>query len=136
MTYTLNIAQSTDQNAYRFSDWLMQIISNVYSSDTEVASNSFQTLIDYFTAGSATAEEREFLVMTNDNPLIYLLNALQNSNPELYELLRQTVGEVVRATAEENLNNYDLGYSDDSGSESDNDDGEVEFMGNGAAPAA
>ena len=42
-------------------------------------------------------EEHEFLVMINDNPLVYSLNAL-DKNPEPYKVLRQTVGQVVATT--------------------------------------
>ena len=96
MTYTPNIVQPIDQNAYHFSEELMQLISKIYSSNKEEANDSFWGLIDYFKRGSATNEEHEFLVMNNDNPIVELLNALRCSNlEEPYELLRQTVEQVV-----------------------------------------
>lgn len=77
-----------------FSETLMNLISNVYSRDTEVANKSFSILVQYFKKGFATAEEVHCLIMTNQNYIVKLLSDLSDQ-PGPYEILRSTVGKVV-----------------------------------------
>ena len=108
MKYKLNIVQPVDQNAYNaynFSEELMQLISGVYSTNIEVASANFDAIVRYFAKGFATAEEVDFLVMTNDNPIAYLLYALEDSNPGPYAFLGKMVDQVVKATLQSERDN-------------------------------
>jgi len=95
-----------------FSPALLQTIENVYSEDVMFASQNLQNLMDYFEEGHATAEEVNFLVMTNDNPVVALLVALNIANPEHSEDLRKIVGQVVMDSVTESLR-YDYNDSDD-----------------------
>ena len=77
-----------------FSNTLMNLISDVYSSNLEIANKSFDILVQYFKKGLATPEEVHCLIMTNQNYIVKLLSDLSDQ-PEPYEILRSTVGKVV-----------------------------------------
>lgn len=127
MTYTLNIAQSIDQNRYLISGQLIQLVSGVYSDNWEKSYDSFYALVNYFESGCATAAERQFLVTENNNFIERLISDLRRDNLEKSQLLSNAVGQVVAAAAPENQNNYDLEhYLDNSDSESS--EGEIDIM--------
>ncbi len=88
-----------------FSDTLMNLISDVYSRNTEVANKSFSILVQYFKKGLATAEEVNCLIMTNQNYIVKLLSDLSDQ-PGPYKILRSTVGKVV-------ADNLSVSFEDD-----------------------
>lgn len=77
-----------------FSNTLMNLISDVYSSNLEIANKSFDILVQYFKKGLATPEEVHCLIMTNQNYIVKLLSDLSDQ-PGPYEILCSTVGKVV-----------------------------------------
>ncbi len=128
MTYTLNIAQSTDQNVYPLSEQFIKFASGAYSDNMEEAYNSFYALVNYFESGCATTAERQFLVTENNNFIEHLIRDLRRDYPEASELLRSAVEQVIATTEQENPSNYDLeDYSDEE---------EIDIMGDHSATDA
>jgi hypothetical protein len=118
----LDNTQNTYLNNNSFSMNLNNLIKGIYSEENETAKNCFLDLIEYFTNGHATKSELHCLIMTNQNPIVYLMSRL-NANSK--SLLSQAVGKAIKDELEER-NNYESDF-DSSGNEYESDD--IESLG-------
>ena len=62
----------------------MNLISDLYSSNSEVANKTAVLLVQYFKKGLASAEEVHYLIMINQNYIAKLLPGLSDQ-PGPYE---------------------------------------------------